>query len=71
MDYKDEVLISNSGNTNSRYNEWEAKISKELLGLNWGLAYVDTNISDSECANYLGFDDICDATVVASVSKSF
>lgn len=32
---------------------------------------VDTNISDSECANYLGFDDICDATVVASVSKSF
>ncbi len=71
VDYKDEVLISNSGNTNSRYNEWEAKISKELLGLNWGLAYVDTNISDSECANYLGFDDICDATVVASVSKSF
>lgn len=71
VDYKDDVLVSNSGKTRSRYNEWETKISKEMVGLNWGLAYVDTDMSDSECVNYLGFDDICDATVVASVSKSF
>lgn len=71
VDYKDEVLISSSGNTSSRYHEWEAKVSKELVGLNWGLSYVDTNISDSECASYLGFDDVCEATVVASVGKSF
>lgn len=71
VDYKDNVLVSNSGNTRSRYNEWEAKVSKELLKLSWSLAYVDTDISDSECANFLGFDDVCEATVVASVGKSF
>ncbi|KRW58833.1 TorF family putative porin [Pseudomonas sp. TTU2014-080ASC] len=71
VDYKDDVLVSNSGSAESRYNEWEVKVSKDILGFNWGLAYVDTNTSDSECANYLGFDDVCDATVVASVSKSF
>jgi len=47
------------------------RVSKELVGLNWGLSYVDTDISDSECASYLGFDDVCEATVVASVGKSF
>jgi len=71
VDYKDDVLISSSGKTRSRYNEWEAKISKELLNLNWSLAYIDTDISDSECANFLGFDDVCDATIVASIGKSF
>jgi hypothetical protein len=37
----------------------------------WGLAYVDTNLSESECASYYGFTDVCRATWVASVSRSF
>ncbi|MOA49424.1 hypothetical protein D3C78_1723050 [compost metagenome] len=71
VDYKDEVLVSSSGDTRSTYNEWEVKLSKELFGATWGLAYVDTDLSKAECANFLGYDDICDATAVASVSKSF
>lgn len=71
VDYKDDVLASNSGNTRSRYHEWEAKISKEVFGLNWGLAYVGTDISDAECVSYLGFDDVCEGSLVASIGKSF
>lgn len=71
VDYKDEVLVSSSGDTRSTYNEWEVKLSKELFGATWGLAYIDTDLSKAECANFLGYDDICDATAVASVSKSF
>ncbi len=71
VDYKDEVLVSSSGNTRSTYNEWEVKLTKDLLGATWGIAYVDTDMSKAECDNFLGYDDLCDATAVASVSKSF
>ncbi|HEJ2038104.1 TPA: hypothetical protein SLV77_006250 [Pseudomonas aeruginosa] len=47
VDYKDDVLVSSSGKARSRYNEWEARISKELLNLKWSLAYIDTDrVSD-------------------------
>lgn len=71
VDYKDEVLVSSSGNTRSTYNEWEVKLTKDLLGATWGIAYVDTDMSKAECDNFLGYDDLCEATAVASVSKSF
>lgn len=71
MDYKDDVLVSSSGKARSRYNEWDARISKELLNVKWSLAYIDTDISDSECTSFLGFDDVCDATIVASIGKVF
>lgn len=71
VDYKDEVLVSRSGNTRSTYNEWEVKLTKDLFGATWGIAYVDTDMSRVECENFLGYDDLCDATAVASVSKSF
>jgi uncharacterized protein (TIGR02001 family) len=70
-DYKDPLWISASGGTRDSYDEWEAKLSKELFALNWSLSYVDTDLSQAECANYMGFDDVCSATLVVGVSKSF
>ncbi|VXC15177.1 conserved exported hypothetical protein [Pseudomonas sp. 8AS] len=70
-DYKDPLWISASGHSRDSYDEWEAKLSKEMFSLNWSLSYVDTDLSEVECANYMGFDDVCSATVVVGVSTSF
>lgn len=71
VDYKDDVLISSSGDSRQSYDEWIAKVSKDLVGLTWSLSYVDTDISQAECASYLGYDDLCSATLVAGVKKAF
>lgn len=70
-DYKDPIWISASGSTRNSYDEWEVKLSKELFALTWSLSYIDTDLSAAECANYMGFDDVCSATLVAAVSASF
>ncbi|MCY1416206.1 hypothetical protein D9M71_317080 [compost metagenome] len=70
-DYKDPIWISAGGSTRNSYHEWEAKLSRTLLGLDWSLSYIDTDLSEAECASYLGFDDVCSATLVAGVSKTF
>lgn len=70
-DYKDPIFISSDGSTRSRYNDWMVTVSKKYLDLNWSLSFVDSDLSDSECLNYAGFDDVCSATFVAGVSKSF
>lgn len=71
VDYKDDVLVSNSGKTRQRYDEWVAKVSKDFIGATWSLSYVDTDISKAECSNLMGYDDLCSATLVAGVKKSF
>lgn len=71
MDFKDPHLYSNSGEAEDSYREWEVRLTHELAGVTLGLSYVDTNLSKSQCASNWGFDDVCSATVVASVSKSF
>ena len=71
MDFKDPHLYSNSGEAEDSYREWEVRLTHELAGVTLGLSYVDTNLSKSQCASNWGFDDVCSATVVASVSRSF
>ncbi|MBC9251589.1 hypothetical protein A9179_15055 [Pseudomonas alcaligenes] len=71
VDLKDPLLLDGSGDTRDSYNEWQIKLSKELLGLNWSASYVDTDLGDSECSNYMGFDDVCAATLVLGVNKTF
>ena len=53
------------------YREWEARLTRDFLGLTWRLSYLDTDLSQAECASSYGFDDVCSATVVAAVSKHF
>ncbi len=48
------------------YDDWSVGLSKDAFGVSWGLTYVDTNVSDSDC----GSSDNCSSAVVFSVSKS-
>ncbi len=71
MDFKDPLFWSQNGTGTDSYREWEAKVSYELFDVTWGLSYIDTDLSDDQCASNYGFTDTCGSTVVASVSKSF
>lgn len=50
------------------YSDWSVSLSKEVLGLDLSIAYVDTDIEEEEC---FGGTSLCDARAVFSVSKSF
>ena len=70
-DVKDPAFWSASGDNRESYYEWEAKVSREFVGVTWGLSYIDTDLSKSECADWYGYGDLCTATVVASATKNF
>jgi len=44
------------------YNDWKIGVSKEFVGLTFGLDYVDTDVDD---------EDLADERLILSVSKSF
>lgn len=50
------------------YTDWSVSLSKSMGGLDWSLAYIDTDLSDTEC--FGGPDDICAAAAVLTVGKS-
>ncbi|WP_223570099.1 TorF family putative porin [Pseudomonas sp. BF-R-26] len=70
-DVKDPAFWSTSGESRDAYTEWEAKLTRDFVGVTWGLSYIDTDLSKSECASWYGYGDLCTATVVASASKAF
>lgn len=70
-DVKDPAFWSTSGDSRETYYEWEAKLSREFVGVTWALSYIDTDLSKSECVSWYGYDDLCSATVVVSASKTF
>ncbi|MBN4016395.1 porin [Rhodospirillaceae bacterium AH-315-P19] len=47
------------------YLDWSVTVSKEFEGLDFSIAYIDTDISNSTCG------DVCDTKVVGTISKSF
>ncbi|RJG13898.1 hypothetical protein D3879_11925 [Pseudomonas cavernicola] len=71
VDYKDDVFFSDDGSSRPDYRNWEIKLSRDLIGVTWGLSYIDTDLSKTECQSFTGFDDLCGATLVASASKTF
>jgi uncharacterized protein (TIGR02001 family) len=50
------------------YSDWSVSLSKEVLGLEMAIAYVDTDLSKDEC---FGGTTLCEARPVFTVSKSF
>lgn len=70
-DVKDPAFWSSNGESRDAYSEWEAKLTRDFVGVTWGLSYIDTDLSKSECASWYGYGDLCTATVVASASKVF
>lgn len=71
VDFKDATFVDSNDGTRDSYNEWQVSLSKTLVSLDWSLAYVDSDLSDTECYNYNGFDDVCSGNIVVGVSKSF
>jgi len=53
---------------NDSYTDWSIGLSKSVYGVDLGLTYTDTDFSDSDDED--NFDNISDARVVFSVSKS-
>lgn len=70
-DYKDPVFFSSAGGARNSYREWEVKVSKNWLSLDWSASYVDTNLSETECLLYQGDKESCSSRLVVGVSKSF
>lgn len=70
-DVKDPAFRSANGESRDAYTEWEAKLTRDFVGVTWSLSYIDTDLSKSECASWYGYGDLCTATVVASASKVF
>lgn len=71
VDFKDDTFVDGNGSTADTYNEWQISLSKNLIGLDWSIAYVDSDLTDDECASYNGFDDVCGSNLVLGVSKTF
>ena len=70
-DMKDPAFFTHDGSSRDAYREWQVRVTRDFIGLTWGLSYVDTDLSQSECTSWYGYGDSCSATVVASVSKTF
>ncbi|WP_137886577.1 TorF family putative porin [Pseudomonas sp. 2FE] len=72
VDYKDEAFFNRDfSHAEEDYNNWSLGLTRDLVGVTWGLSYVDTDLSDSECLSFSGYDDLCSATLVVSASKTF
>ncbi|MNY71227.1 hypothetical protein D3C86_2095210 [compost metagenome] len=65
------MFIAGNGSTRGDYHEWEARLTRNVVGLDWGVAYIDTDLSQNQCMSYYGYTDVCTATVVVSASKTF
>jgi len=65
-----QTVHSNSG---CSYTDWKVGVSKDMSGLTWGLAYIDTNAKGDagECYRNAFNRDLGKGTVVLSVGKTF
>ena len=48
------------------YTDWSLGLSKTVVGVDLGLTYVDNTVSKSDCGS-----NVCEARIIASLSKSF
>ncbi len=48
------------------YQDWSIGVTKTMWDLDFDLSYIDTNLSNSDCFG----NNVCDSTVVFSISKS-
>ncbi|UZE25976.1 TorF family putative porin [Pseudomonas sp. B21-056] len=71
LDYKDNLILSGSGKARSKYAEWEARVEKDYWEATWSASLVDTDLSATECTSLSGYDDLCSAELVLSVTKKF
>ena len=53
------------------YVDYKVGISKEIIGVNFDLSYVGSDLSNKECDAYVGGKSICDDRFILTVSKGF
>lgn len=53
------------------YSDWSIALSRELTGFGFELSYIDTDFSDDDCEEFSGKRDLCDETLVFTLSKEF
>ncbi|NHN79781.1 hypothetical protein HA520_21310 [Azotobacter chroococcum] len=71
-DFKDDTFFKDGASKGEdAYYDWYVGVSKEFVGLQFGLAYTQTDLKDEECENYTGNETYCDANFVASITKVF
>ncbi|WP_434694842.1 hypothetical protein J3P89_15920 [Pseudomonas sp. Z1-14] len=70
-DYKDPTFFSSDGKFRNSYHEWEVKLTKNWVGLDWSASYIDTNLSETECFSNIGDKESCSARLMVGVSKAF
>lgn len=61
------IAPSPGDNPGKDYLDWNISLTKTMYGVDWGLSYVDTDLSNGEC---FGGTKLCEATAVFSVTKS-
>lgn len=53
------------------YTDYSISLSKEFMGMNLGVAWVDTDVDDTDCAtDILTADTVCDDSFVFTISKT-
>lgn len=63
-----EFIGPEDGSAGDGYLDYSISLSTEQLGVDWGLAFIGTDLKKSEC---FSGTKLCENTVVLSVSKSF
>ncbi|HSC75897.1 MAG TPA: TorF family putative porin [Pseudomonadales bacterium] len=67
-DYKDAGWV---GGNDSQYSYYNIGLNKTFWDINFGLAYTDSNVDDSNCEVFAGGNEYCGGAVVASAVKTF
>ncbi len=69
-DYKDAGWVGDDV-TDSKYSYYNLALNKEVWGINFGLAYTNTDVGASDCEVFAGGDDYCGDVFVVSAVKTF
>ena len=67
-DYKDAGWV---GGTDAKYSYYNIGFNKTFWDINFGLAYTDSNVDDSNCTVFSGNNEYCGEAVVLSAVKTF
>ncbi len=59
-------FLATDNDPGDNYVDWKLSVTTTWQGVGWTLAYVDTNLSESDCGGL----DVCEATAVFSISKA-
>lgn len=66
----DDFFSDPNGGADDEYHDWSVGVSKDWIGVNWSLAYVETDLTDAKCNSFTGSPEGCDGTAILTVSKS-